>query len=235
MSIDLVKAIKSPWQKDGGIARMILGGLVLAIPILWFVSLGYLIEYINKIINGNEELGNVFKHGSRSFVIGFKYFVGLILLLIPFLIIDFIFNMIMADRHPVIYWCLFNLLQIIFMVISFMMTINFALDYKVLSMVDFQRALLLIKGNVLQFIIAFIFNSLVQVVYMIPLIILVFIVCALAVAVAVVPLISIILILLMIITAIALIFASLIASYNVMGQFAKESPAIEQMKQMASI
>lgn len=235
MSIDLIKALKSPWQKDGGFARMLLGGLVLAVPILWFVALGYLIEYLNKMINGKEELGSLFAHGSKSFIIGFKYFIGLILLIIPFAIFDFIIKTMIGESNPIIYWIIFNFLQIVFMIICFMMTINFALDYKVFSMVDFQRASLILKDNVGPFIIAFIFNALVQFVYMIPLIIGCIILPVIAAMFIVMPIIPLIFVLILIVMAITLLFSSLVASFNVIGQFAKESPAIEEMKRIAAV
>ena len=56
MSIDIMRAIKAPWQNGGGFWRMFLGGLVWSIPILGFVSQGYLMEYMRKISEGKDGL-----------------------------------------------------------------------------------------------------------------------------------------------------------------------------------
>ena len=52
MYLDIAKAFKAPWNRDGGFARMFLGGLVSCIPILNLVTGGYLVEYLGRLIKG---------------------------------------------------------------------------------------------------------------------------------------------------------------------------------------
>ena len=226
MSIDIAKAFKAPWNKDGGAARMFLSGLVSLIPILNFVTCGYLVEYLNRFINGQEHLGNIFQHGSKSFVTGFKYIVGVILLAIPFIILEIILYFIFAKSSSLLYNLLGNILSLLYSIIILLMTINFAKSNKILSMVDFEEAYNLInsKDKVINFVILFVLTFVVQIVYSIPICIIAVIaglICALFIKSAM--LVAILLIIIALIAILMLAFAMVVTMFNMMGQFARNS------------
>ncbi len=226
MYLDIAKAFKAPWNKDGGAARMFLGGLVSLIPILNFVTCGYLIEYLNRFINKDENLGNIFQHGGKSFVTGFKYFVGLILLAIPFIIMEIVFYLIFSKSSSFLYNMLANILSLLYSIIFLLMTINFAKSNKILSMVDFQEAYNLInsKDKLINFAILFLMTTVTQIVYAIPICIIAFIVGLIsALFIKSAMLVVILLIIIAFIAVLMLAFAMAVTMFNMIGQFARNS------------
>ena len=226
MYLDIVKAFKSPWNKDGGAARMFLGGLVSIIPILNFITCGYLVEYLSRFINGDENLGNIFQHGGKSFVTGFKYIVGVILLAIPFIIMEIIFYLIFAKSSSFLYSMLGNILSLLYSLMITLMTINFAKTNKILSMVDFQSACNLInsKDKAINFAILFLMTTVTQIVFAIPICIIAFIVGLIsALFIKSAMLVVILLIIIAFIAVLMLAFAMAVTMFNMMGQFARNS------------
>ncbi len=231
MNIDIIKAIKAPWAKDGGFARMFLGGLVSCIPILNFVTGGYLVEYLDRLINGREELGNIFKNGSASFVIGFKYFVGAILLAVPFVLIELILYMAFAKSAAGLYMLLCNILSFVNSILLILLSINFARNTKILAMVDFQAAFSLIntKDKAINFLILYIMNIVVYIVYIIPIFIIVLfagLIGALFLKSA--AFLAIILFIIAAVIIVALAFAMMVTITNMIGQFAQKSLALQK-------
>ena len=231
MSIDIVKAFKAPWAKDGGFARMFLGGLVFCIPILNFITVGYLMEYLNRLINGKEELGNIFQHGSKSFVTGFKYIVGFILFLAIFIAIVIIVHLLFAKSVPFIFNLLIDLLSFVCSLFIFLMMINFAKSNKILSIIDFKQAYNLInsKDKAINFVILFIMNIVVQIVYLIPISIIAVICAFIGVMLfKSVMFVSILLFMIALIIVLALHFAMVVTMFNMIGQFAQKSLALQK-------
>ncbi len=231
MSIDIVKAIKAPWQNGGGFWRMFLGALVFCIPILGFISQGYLMEYLKNVSEGKDELKNIFEHGSQSFVIGFKYIVGFILLLIPFAVLMFICALLMGKDNRLILELIYQVLNIIFMLVLFVMTVNFCTDHKIASFLDFKSGVSIIKESPVKFIIACLFSFVVQILYTLCLVVVGIVLAILVPLFIKIPLFGIILVLVMIFFAGAFMFASAVATTNIMGQYAAESAYITQRKQ----
>ncbi len=232
MSIDIAKAFKAPWNRDGGFARMFLGGLVSGIPILNFVTFGYLMEYLNRLINGKEELGNIFQHGSKSFVTGFKYIVGLILFFAFFVAGEIIVHLLFAKSVPFISSLLINLLSFVCSLFLILMMINFAKDNKILSMIDFKQAYSLInsKDKAINFVILFIMIIVVQIVYIIPISIIA-VICALIGAMLFKSVMFVALLLFMIALVIVLAplsFAMVVTMFNMIGQFAQKTLALQR-------
>ena len=231
MYLDIAKAFKAPWAKDGGFSRMFLGGLVSCIPILNLVTGGYLVEYLGRIINGNEQLGNIFQHGGKSFVTGFKYVVGIILFAIPFVIIELILYMALGKSAAGLCMLLGNLLSLVYSIMLILLSINFAKNTKILAMVDFQAAFSLIntKDKAINFLILYIMNIVVYIVYSIPIIIIALIAGFLGVLFTqLAAFISIILFIIAGVLVLALAFSMAVTIINMIGQFAQKSIEIQR-------
>ena len=83
--MNIEKAIKLPFSEDG-LVKVIIGAVLNLIPIVNFLSIGYLLELMANVIQGREEMpvwddwGNKFIKGLMVAVIAFIYF------LIPMLV-----------------------------------------------------------------------------------------------------------------------------------------------------
>lgn len=220
MSITVREALKRPWQKDAGYLRMFLGGLCLFVPILCFVPMGYISEYLNKMMNNKDYLGNIFQNGKKCFIIGVKQFIGSILLAIPFVIINYILTMLLQN-YIVIHILAQITLNIIWGYITFVMCISFACDFQILSMVDFERAQKIIKEAPKKLILTYLKVILACIVYAILLII----------ASIIAPLIPIIGIIIYIAICPTLLFAAITATSQITGKFASGSTLIQSIKQ----
>lgn len=233
MSLDLISALKAPWRKDFGFARLFLGCLSMGVPILCFVPMGYVAEYINKMMNGNDELGNIFQHGSKSFVIGLKLFLGLLLLAIPYFLVILILAFVLGDNHPFLHQAIGLVLELIFAFICTIMIISFSCDFKILSMVDFQRAINIVKENPTKALMMGLFVLLISIIYSIVFIvpaILFAIIVPMSISLRLPVIIPAILVIIAIILVFILIFASIISMYNISGQYARESQYIQSIK-----
>ena len=232
MSIDLIGALKAPWRKDCGFARLFLGGLCMLIPFLAFVPIGYIAEYLNKLINGKDELGNIFQHGSKSFVIGGKLFIGFLLLNIPYFLMYLILAMCLSENHPFAYMGLSSLISIIWSLIAMLMLLCFGIDLKILSAVDFERAINIVKEAPSKVFIMLLLSFIVSIIYSFATIIpyiACFLFAGIFAAIGLAPL-SIILVIIGIIILLTIGFAMSIAMYNIMGQYARESQYIQSIK-----
>lgn len=233
MSLDLVGALKAPWQKDCGFARIFLGGLCMMIPFLAFVPMGYLAEYLNKLINGKEELGNIFQHGSKSFVIGAKMFLGFVLLNIPYFLIYGILVFALSEKHPILYLGLISLLSLVWCVIPVIMMLSFATDFKILSAVDFDRAVKIIKENPVKIFVAVLLSIVISIVY--SLLLAIPYIASFAFAGIAVGMGLYLLAPVFVIAGLAILFtitfAMCVSIYNILGQFARESQYIQAIKQ----
>ena len=235
MSIDIVRAIKAPWQNGGGFWRMFLGALVFCVPILGFISQGYLVEYLKKVSEGREQLGSIFDHGSQSFVTGFKYFVGWVLLFIPVCLLMFIFAMLIGKDSKFMLESIYQVINIIFMIVVFIMTISFCTDFKISSFLNFKNGCLIIKENPAKFVIACVFCILTQFIYTLCV---AFAGVILAISIPFlmhIPLLGIILVIAMIFLTGAIMFANAVAITHIMGQYAAESKYFAQLKQQNHI
>ncbi len=235
MSIDIVRAIKAPWQNGGGFWRMLLGALVFCVPILGFISQGYLVEYLKKVSEGREQLGNIFEHGSQSFVTGFKYFVGWVLLFIPVGILVFIFAMLIGKDSKFMLESIYQGINIIFMIVVFIMTISFCTDFKISSFLNFKNGYLIIKENPTKFIVACAFSILVQLFYILCIAVAGIVLAFFIPLLMQIPLFGIILVIAMIFLTGAIMFANAVAITHIMGQFAAESKYFAQLKQQNHI
>ena len=220
MSSHIAGAIKAPWREDCGLARLFLGGLCMIIPILCFVPIGYNSEYLNKMMNGKDYLGNIFQNGSKSFVIGAKKFIGEFLLIIPFLLIGYILTMILHNT-PIVYIITRILLNILCACITFIMYISFACDFKILSMVDFGRAYNIAKESPKKLLIMLIQLSIIYIIYGMLILI----------ASLIATLIPIIGKIIAIVFLPSLFFAIFISTNNLIGQFSGKSAYIQSIKQ----
>ena len=169
-----------------------------------------IIKYLTQVINKDERLPE-FSDIGNLFVTGLKAIIGSILLSIPMILITVIIS-ILSDGFSSATTLIIYLLEIIYGLISLIMIGNFAIDQKILSMVGFIRAALLVKDN----------SSLVPfILYLIILNILygvILTVCA----------VTIIGIILVPFGALAM-FLSL---YNLVGQFIQNAPHLEEAKSL---
>lgn len=230
MSIDIVRAIKSPWQKDGGLFRMFLGGLVYCIPFLGFIAQGYLMEYLKKVSEGEEKLGNIFEHGAKSFVIGFKYFIGFMLILIPFIIFTFVLGLLVCQNSQILTELILQIFNIVLMIFITILSIIFTTDFKIESFLNLNAAMSLIKENPVKFVIALVFSFVVQLIYTILAGLIGVILAILGPIFAKIPLIAILLVVSAIFFLGVFIFASLVSTMNILGQYAYESSYIKTLK-----
>ena len=239
MSIDIMRAIKAPWQNGGGFWRMFLGGLVWSIPILGFVSQGYLMEYMRKISEGKDGLENLFGNGSQSFIRGLKYFIGLVVLSVPVYSIIAglcIISFISTKGHPSIFIeTLISALNILFMFYILALSVSFCVDFKIDSFLNLKAGILIIKKEFIKFLTAFGCSIAVSFLYTALLAIITFIFLPLSIIfIKIFPVVLIIYILLIAIYT-SSIFALTVSIMNIMGQFAAESEYFAQLKQQNTI
>ena len=159
MSMDFVKALKAPASVDGWFVKLLIGGVFLIIPILNFVIMGYVVKYLEKLMNKEDGLpGSPASDFGDKFVLGFKYLIGCIVLGVIYVIGLTIFALLFS-KLKLVYAVLMVLLQITLGLLTLLMAANFAVDKKILSFIDFSRAALLVKDNPNTF--SFIFQVLV--------------------------------------------------------------------------
>lgn len=78
--MDIEKAIKFPFSAPDGLVKLIIGAVLNLIPIVNLLSMGYLIQLMNGVIQGREEMpawedwGDKFVKGLLAAVISFIYF-----------------------------------------------------------------------------------------------------------------------------------------------------------------
>lgn len=216
MSLDLVRALKAPFSTKGWFLKSLLAGIAIMIPIVNFIVFGYFIVYLKNVLNEKEELPS-FSNAGELFGIGFKCFLGCILLAIPCILLLFIIASFIGSPSEVIIKLASPENQLIAQVLSmvvcffyYLFELSFAMDYKITSMVNFGRAFKFIQGNALNFVIL--------VLYM-------FVVTILIMLVNMVLIITVVGILLLPIT----IYASYIIINNLVGQFGRSAPQYNEI------
>lgn len=212
MSLDLVKAIKAPFSGDDWVKKLIIGGILLLIPIVNFAVMGYMVKYLKNILNGEEKTADFSDFGGL-FVTGIKSFAGSFLLFIPFMIICVIIAILFAKAQAVANLIVY-VLYFIYYIVVYVLLARFAMDEKVLSMVDFASVGKLLSGNknVLFFVLFLIALSLVY---------------GLITTVCCITIVGIILLPF-------ILLAAMLSNFNLIGQFVKSSPNFEEVKASAN-
>ena len=114
MKVDFKKALTYPFSEDKWIIKLLIGGLFFFIPVVNFLSIGYLMRILKATSEGKEpslpewgEWENLFKEGAFGFLIGLIYGIGIsvVFILLSFLTII-----------PII-GCVFSLIQLLLMTI----------------------------------------------------------------------------------------------------------------------
>ena len=147
MSIDFVKALKAPASIEGWGVKLLIGGIIYLVPILNFVTMGYFVEYLVNFMNGKEELpGGSSDNMKTNFITGAKMIVGCLLLGIISFIIVFVISLLVA-KLKFVGLIILLLIEIALIFTALFLTMSFAVDKKILSMIDFKRAMMIIKGN----------------------------------------------------------------------------------------
>ena len=147
MSIDFVKALKAPASIEGWGLKLLIGGIIYLVPILNFVTMGYFVEYLVNFMNGKEELpGGSSDNMKTNFITGAKMIVGCLLLGIISFIIVFVISLLVA-KLKIVGLIILLLIEIALIFTALFLTMSFAVDKKILSMIDFKRAMMIIKGN----------------------------------------------------------------------------------------
>ena len=210
--MDLVKAIKAPFSGQDWIKKLIIGGILFMIPIVNFAMVGYVIKYLKNILNGNESTPEISDFGAL-FVTGIKAFVGSLLLFIPFGIICIIIGMLFSDAQIVANLIVY-VFYIVYYFVAYILMARFAMDEKILSMIDFASVGKLLAGNK---------NTLLFVLFVIALGIVYGVVTTVCIATFIgwvlIPFI---------------ILASMLSIFNLLGQFVKSSPNFEEVKASAN-
>lgn len=207
MSMDFVKALKAPLSVDGWFVKLLIGGVFLIIPILNFVIMGYVVKYLEKLMNKEEGLpGSPASDFGDKFVLGFKYLIGCIVLGVIYVIGLTIFALLFS-KLKLVYAVLMVLLQITLGLLTLLMAANFAIDKKILSFIGFPRAFMLVKDNpnTLNFILQVVGLSVIYVLLMALL------------AVLVIPLPF-------------LAYAFTLSLYNLLGQYVQDAPHLAEAR-----
>lgn len=213
MSMDFSKSLKAAFCGEGWILKLIIGGILLCIPIVNFIVFGYFVKYLKNVVNGNDALPD-FSDIGKLFVSGLKLVVGGILLFIPLFVLVFILTMIFS-KNTALSMLVTGILELVYTFLSLLMMANFSIDEKILSMVDFKRAFLLLKEN--QNIGSFIL-------YLVA----VYVICIVVTVICAVTLVGLVLL-----PFVSYIFMLMID--NLLGQFTKEAPKLAEVKSAASV
>lgn len=213
MSMDFSKSLKAAFCGEGWILKLIIGGILLCIPIVNFIVFGYFVKYLKNVVNGNDALPD-FSDIGKLFVSGLKLVVGGILLFIPLFVLVFILTMIFS-KNTALSMLVTGILELVYTFLSLLMMANFSIDEKILSMVDFKRAFLLLKEN--QNIGSFIL-------YLVA----VYVICIVVTVICAVTLVGLVLL-----PFVSYIFMVMID--NLLGQFTKEAPKLAEVKSAASV
>lgn len=209
--MDLVAALKAPFSGEGWVKKLIIVGLLFLVPIVNFATMGYFVKYLKNVLNGEEKTPEFSDFGGL-FVTGLKVFLGSILLFIPFILLCFVIGMLFAKAENIASLIVY-VLYFVYYFVAYVLLARFAMDEKILSMVDFASAIKLISGNknILMFILFLFALGLVY---------------GIVTTVCCVTLVGIILVPF-------LIFAAMISNFNLIGQFVKGSPNFEEVKSSA--
>lgn len=213
MSMDFSKSLKAAFCGEGWILKLIIGGILLCIPIVNFIVFGYFVKYLKNVVNGNDALPE-FSDIGKLFVSGLKLVVGGILLFIPLFVLVFILTMIFS-KNTALSMLVTGILELVYTFLSLLMMANFSIDEKILSMVDFKRAFLLLKEN--QNIGSFIL-------YLVA----VYVICIVVTVICAVTLVGLVLL-----PFVSYIFMVMID--NLLGQLTKEAPKLAEVKSAASV
>lgn len=210
MSIDFKKALKAPASIDGWGLKLFIGGLINLVPILNFATMGYWVEYLINFMNGKEELpGGVSDNLNTNFITGAKMIVGCIILGIIFLLITFVVSIVLA-KLKFLALIIVTLLELVMMFATLFLVMGFAVDKKILSMLDFNRAIQITKDNpyTLNYIL---YTLLLIIIYSAIMLVVGFT----GVGLVLLPFLS---------------FAMGISMYNLMGQYIQSSPHLAELR-----
>lgn len=210
MSIDIVRALKSPFQSETWFLKLIIGSILFLIPIANFITFGYIVKALQNYIEKNDTLPEYSDLGAL-FITGAKIVIGYVIFSIPFVILTTIIYMASGDNHTTS--IIVGLIETIATILGMVMAVVFCTDEKILSMIDFSRGMKLFKNNSSGFISLIIFLLLVYVVYGI----IMFLVCIPIITIVLVPF---------------LCYPMLLTAYNVVGQFASEAPLKNEIRKL---
>lgn len=218
MGIDIEAALKAPFGKRMHFGNYLLASILMIIPIvnLFFgvVYCGAMVKYIRAVVKGEEADFSIFDDKKSSFEIGAKSALGAFVLSLPLFVLFFIFCMFLnIDAGNILLaisslYLLLILMSFIFMLFCPIMMMNFSLDLKFVSMIDFQRAAFLFKGNPKGYFVTLIFAFLVSLIYGIAFSI---------------PLLGLI-------AALFLYIPFVLSINNIFGQYLKENKAVDVIK-----
>ena len=206
MSFDFVKALKAPLNVNGWFVKLLIGGILLCVPIANFIVIGYCVKYLKKLINKEESLPDYGDLGAL-FVSGFKFFVGSIVYMIPFGLLIFILSMLLS-KAAVTAAILTLVLELVAGILILPMIINFALDEKILSMVNFENAFNFLKNSIKDFLFMLLYIVLLYVVYFF----IIFVCSITLVGVILIPFLA---------------YAMSLSLYNLLGQYAHSMPNLK--------
>lgn len=89
--MDYGKAISYVFEDKDWVTKILLGGVIFAVPILNFAAFGYALEVLRNVSLGKEKPLPDWDDIGDKFVKGFLFFVSLIIYGLPLIIIAFIF------------------------------------------------------------------------------------------------------------------------------------------------
>lgn len=212
MSLDLVKALKAPFSGEAWVKKLVIGGLLFLIPIVNFAVMGYTIKYLKNVLNGEDKTPDFSDFGGLL-VTGVKALIGSLLLSIPFIIICLIIGLLFSDSQ-VLANLIVYVVYLVYYFVAYVLLARFAMDEKVLSMVDFASVGKLLAGNknILFFVLFLIALGFVYAV-------ITTVCCITVVGIILLPFI---------------ILAALLSNFNLIGQFVKSAPNFEEVKASAN-
>ncbi|CAB3287362.1 conserved membrane protein of unknown function [Methanocaldococcus lauensis] len=160
-----VEGLKFPMKDEKWVIKIIIGSVLIYIPIVDFIVLGYIVETFENVINGEEKLPE-WDNLKDKFIKGFAYsFYWIILLIVLFVIAllsrYFNFSKNLIDTLLLLWICIYLVLLFIYP----MAIANYAIKKRFSALFKFKEILMRIKSVFGRYVLAYIILILVGVIF----------------------------------------------------------------------
>lgn len=146
MTISLSEALDGVKNSQGWAVNMLMIFWVLLPIVGIFIVTGYIFKYSYNRIRGYNDILPGVKELVELMIIGFKYYIGLLLCLLPCAIILLILSF-MAGEKSLIIGILLIAVALFTTVLVYIMQFSFLADFKISSFIDFSRGIAILKSN----------------------------------------------------------------------------------------
>lgn len=164
MKLDFIEALKAPF-KQGWFLKSIGAGIILLIPIVNLFVFGFTIKYVKNISNRINEIPKI---TDKTFITGFKFCIGSILLTLPMILLTELTTKT-AGQSLTAAKLFFDTITIIVSIattaIMPAMILNFSNNEKITSMIDISIGIAIIKRNIGSYFMMLLYAFLLLVIY----------------------------------------------------------------------